>query len=77
MGLSLGLTLVISSTSLGFPRFARKIFDADQSRWRRCGLHFKHTDNIVHFMNAAKHIGLPPIFLPETTDIYDCKNMPR
>ena len=57
--------------------FKRRIFDSDQSRWRRSGLHFKHTDNIVHFMNAAKQIGLPPIFLPETTDIYDRKNMPR
>ena len=67
-----------SRTQEAFHSFScRRIFDSDQSRWRRSGLHFKHTDNIVHFMNAAKQIGLPPIFLPETTDIYDRKNMPR
>ncbi|XP_023331982.1 ras GTPase-activating-like protein IQGAP1, partial [Eurytemora carolleeae] len=54
-----------------------KIFDADQERFRRSGLHFKHTENINFFLQAARHVGLLEIFLPETTDIYDRKNMPR
>jgi len=55
----------------------RKIFDIDQGRWMSHGLHFKHTDNINFFLTAVRKIGLPEIFLPETTDIYDKKNMPR
>jgi len=30
----------------------RKIFDSDQSRWSSGGLHFKHTDNINHFLSG-------------------------
>jgi len=56
---------------------ASKIFDPSQERWRQSGLHFKHTENINYFLQAANHVGLPNIFLPETTDIYDRKNMPR
>jgi len=55
----------------------RKIFDKDQTKYNSTGLHFKHTDNINHFIQAIRHIGLPECFLPETTDIYDRKNMPR
>ncbi len=35
-----------------------KIFDADQERFRRSGLHFKHTENINFFLQAARHVGL-------------------
>ena len=28
-------------------------------------------------MQAVQHIGLPDVFTPETTDVYDRKNMPR
>jgi hypothetical protein len=77
---------------------ARKIFDAEQSKYFASGLHFRHTDNINFFLQAIKYIGLPEvrslerdscfwalsnlkpsfqIFTPETTDIYDRKNMPR
>ena len=28
-------------------------------------------------MQAIRHIGLPEVFTPETTDVYDRKNMPR
>uniref|UniRef100_A0ABM5F3J8 Ras GTPase-activating-like protein IQGAP3 n=1 Tax=Pogona vitticeps TaxID=103695 RepID=A0ABM5F3J8_9SAUR len=54
-----------------------KIYDLDQARFKACGLHFRHTDNINRWRNAMSHIGLPTIFHPETTDIYDKKNMPR
>ncbi|XP_059079464.1 ras GTPase-activating-like protein IQGAP1 [Tigriopus californicus] len=55
----------------------KRIFDVDESRFRERGLHFRHTDNINYFLQAIKNIGLPEIFTPETTDIYDRKNMPR
>ncbi|XP_061461823.1 ras GTPase-activating-like protein IQGAP3 isoform X2 [Rhineura floridana] len=55
----------------------RKIYDLDQARFKACGLHFRHTDNINRWRDAMSRIGLPTIFHPETTDIYDKKNMPR
>ncbi|XP_068616678.1 ras GTPase-activating-like protein IQGAP3 [Brachionichthys hirsutus] len=55
----------------------RKIYDPDQLRYRGAGLQFRHTDNINHWRNAMTTLGLPAIFHPETTDIYDKKNMPR
>ncbi|XP_053134397.1 ras GTPase-activating-like protein IQGAP3 isoform X2 [Hemicordylus capensis] len=55
----------------------RKIYDLDQAHFKACGLHFRHTDNINRWREAMSHVGLPTIFHPETTDIYDKKNMPR
>ncbi|XP_071370167.1 ras GTPase-activating-like protein IQGAP3 [Centroberyx affinis] len=55
----------------------RKIYDPDQQRYQAQGLQFRHTDNINHWRNAMVEVGLPAIFHPETTDIYDKKNMPR
>lgn len=55
----------------------RKIFDKDLSRYKERGLHFRHTDNIMYLIRSMEHIGLPEVFYPETTDIYDMKNMPR
>ncbi|XP_075700515.1 ras GTPase-activating-like protein IQGAP3 [Rhinoderma darwinii] len=55
----------------------KKIYDGDQLRYKAAGLHFRHTDNINHWRRAMSHIGLPTLFQPETTDIYDKKNMPR
>ncbi|XP_063001981.1 ras GTPase-activating-like protein IQGAP3 [Elgaria multicarinata webbii] len=55
----------------------RKIYDLDQARFKACGLHFRHTDNINRWRDAMSRVGLPTIFHPETTDIYDKKNMPR
>ncbi|XP_061409785.1 ras GTPase-activating-like protein IQGAP1 isoform X1 [Lethenteron reissneri] len=55
----------------------RKIYDKEQTRYKAMGLHFRHTDNIIHWLRAMEAIGLPKIFYPETTDIYDRKNMPR
>ena len=37
------------------------IFDDDQSRFRSHGLHFRHTDNINRFLEAAKAVGLPEV----------------
>ncbi|XP_014820489.1 PREDICTED: ras GTPase-activating-like protein IQGAP2 isoform X3 [Calidris pugnax] len=55
----------------------KKIYDVKQERYRRSGLHFRHTDNTVQWLRAMESIGLPKIFYPETTDVYDRKNIPR
>lgn len=55
----------------------RKIFDKDLKVANSRGLHFRHTDNINFFMNGCSKVGLPKVFFPETTDIYDKKNMPK
>ncbi|XP_063819792.1 ras GTPase-activating-like protein IQGAP2 isoform X3 [Pseudophryne corroboree] len=55
----------------------KKIYDVEQTRFRRSGLHFRHTDNTVQWLRAMESIGLPKIFYPETTDVYDRKNIPR
>ncbi|XP_015599510.1 ras GTPase-activating-like protein IQGAP1 [Cephus cinctus] len=54
-----------------------KIYDKDQKRYAIAGLQFRHTDNINHFLRCLKTMQLPLTFQPETTDIYDKKNMPR
>ncbi|XP_063433642.1 ras GTPase-activating-like protein IQGAP1 [Mytilus trossulus] len=61
------------------PKFVpvKRIYDREQTRFQARGLHFRHTDNINHFFIAMEKVGLPKIFYPETTDIYDRKNMPR
>uniref|UniRef100_A0A3Q3ASE7 IQ motif containing GTPase activating protein 1 n=2 Tax=Kryptolebias marmoratus TaxID=37003 RepID=A0A3Q3ASE7_KRYMA len=55
----------------------KKIYDREQTRYKATGLHFRHTDNVIQWLNAMGEKGLPKIFYPETTDIYDRKNMPR
>uniref|UniRef100_A0AAV2MF34 Ras GTPase-activating-like protein IQGAP3 n=1 Tax=Knipowitschia caucasica TaxID=637954 RepID=A0AAV2MF34_KNICA len=55
----------------------KKIYDMDQARYQALGLQFRHTDNINHWRAAMTALGLPAIFHPETTDVYDKKNMPR
>uniref|UniRef100_A0A672QEX7 Ras GTPase-activating-like protein IQGAP1 n=1 Tax=Sinocyclocheilus grahami TaxID=75366 RepID=A0A672QEX7_SINGR len=55
----------------------KKIYDRDQSRYQHSGLHFRHTDNTVQWLRAMESVGLPKIFYPETTDVYDRKNMPK
>uniref|UniRef100_A0A673JPC6 Ras GTPase-activating-like protein IQGAP1 n=1 Tax=Sinocyclocheilus rhinocerous TaxID=307959 RepID=A0A673JPC6_9TELE len=57
--------------------FLKRIYDREQTRYKATGLHFRHTDNIIQWLNAMTDKGLPKIFYPETTDIYDRKNMPR
>lgn len=55
----------------------KRIYDKDQSRFQAKGLHFRHTDNTVQWLRAMEVVGLPKIFYPETTDVYDRKNMPK
>uniref|UniRef100_A0A674MPS1 IQ motif containing GTPase activating protein 2 n=1 Tax=Takifugu rubripes TaxID=31033 RepID=A0A674MPS1_TAKRU len=55
----------------------KRIYDRDQSRYKSSGLHFRHTDNTVQWLRAMESVGLPKIFYPETTDVYDRKNMPK
>uniref|UniRef100_A0AAR2KIM5 IQ motif containing GTPase activating protein 1 n=1 Tax=Pygocentrus nattereri TaxID=42514 RepID=A0AAR2KIM5_PYGNA len=55
----------------------KRIYDREQTRYKATGLHFRHTDNVIQWLNAMADKGLPKIFYPETTDIYDRKNMPR
>ncbi|XP_072316674.1 ras GTPase-activating-like protein IQGAP3 [Eucyclogobius newberryi] len=55
----------------------KKMYDVDQARYQALGLQFRHTDNINHWRAAMTALGLPSIFYPETTDVYDKKNMPR
>ncbi|KAA0723626.1 Ras GTPase-activating-like protein IQGAP1 p195 [Triplophysa tibetana] len=57
--------------------FLKRIYDREQTRYKATGLHFRHTDNTIQWLNAMTDKGLPKIFYPETTDIYDRKNMPR
>ncbi|XP_070512336.1 ras GTPase-activating-like protein IQGAP1 [Cardiocondyla obscurior] len=54
-----------------------KIYDIEQRRYKAAGLQFRHTDNINYFLKCLESEHLPFTFLPETTDIYDKKNMPR
>lgn len=53
------------------------IYDIFQHRYRACGLQFKHTDNINYWIKALNAVNFPRIFHPETTDIFDKKNMPK
>eukprot|EP00117_Sycon_ciliatum_P032454 scpid10084/ scgid25161/ Ras GTPase-activating-like protein IQGAP1; p195 len=55
----------------------KKIYDIDLSVFSSQGLKFRHTDNINFWTNAMSRAGLPKIFYPTTTDIYNRKNMPR
>ncbi|XP_029534209.1 ras GTPase-activating-like protein IQGAP1 isoform X4 [Oncorhynchus nerka] len=55
----------------------KKLYDRDQARYKRTGLHFRHTDNTVQWLRAMESVGLPKIFYPETTDVYNRKNMPK
>ncbi|XP_033978261.1 LOW QUALITY PROTEIN: ras GTPase-activating-like protein IQGAP2 [Trematomus bernacchii] len=55
----------------------KRIYDRDQARYKSNGLHFRHTDNTVQWLRAMESVGLPKIFYPETTDVYDRKNMPK
>ncbi|KAG7199806.1 hypothetical protein KM043_000468 [Ampulex compressa] len=54
-----------------------RIYDPEQRRYAVAGLQFRHTDNINHFLRSLKSMQLPLTFQPETTDVYDKKNMPR
>lgn len=40
-------------------------------------LQFRHSDNIVYFLNGCRLLGLPPIFYFELVDLYEKKNIPK
>ncbi|XP_019496548.1 PREDICTED: ras GTPase-activating-like protein IQGAP2 [Hipposideros armiger] len=37
----------------------KKIYDVEQTRYKKSGLHFRHTDNTVQWLRAMESIGLP------------------
>ncbi|MGH0182853.1 UNVERIFIED_CONTAM: hypothetical protein FKN15_012838 [Acipenser sinensis] len=39
----------------------KKIYDRDQERYMRTGLHFRHTDNTVQWLRAMESKGLPKV----------------
>jgi hypothetical protein len=59
------------------PSINNRIFDENEEHYAAKGLHFRHTDNINIFRSAMAKVSLPASFYPETTDIYDKKNLPR
>ena len=54
-----------------------RLFDLSLERYRDKGLEFRHTDNINFWVQCMERLGLPKVFFPTTTDLYDMKNMPR
>ena len=54
-----------------------RLFDLSLERYRDKGLEFRHTDNINFWIQCMEKLGLPKVFFPTTTDLYDMKNMPR
>ncbi|KAJ7890806.1 hypothetical protein B0H13DRAFT_2530496 [Mycena leptocephala] len=52
------------------PGAVKRIYDAPK-------LDFRHSDNINHFFNFVREIGLPEGFIFELTDLYDKKNLPK
>ncbi|CAL1700973.1 unnamed protein product [Somion occarium] len=40
-------------------------------------LDFRHSDNINHFFNFVRQVGLPESFIFELTDLYEKKNFPK
>lgn len=55
----------------------KKIYDIDQQKYYNTGLQYRHINNIIYFINCIEFMKLPKNYQPETTDIYDKKNMPR
>lgn len=53
------------------------IYDRDERRYKTAGLQYRHTDNINYWLKSLNVVNLPKIFHPETTDVYDKKNMPK
>lgn len=56
---------------------SRHMYDVDQKVYKERGLVFRHTDNVNQWIKAMAKKGMPKIFFPEVTDIYDKKNMPK
>ena len=73
-----GITLV-KVANFVYPAFfpLTRIFDISLHRYREKGLEFRHTDDINFWVECMEKLGLPKVFYPTTTDLYDMKNMPR
>jgi hypothetical protein len=52
----------------------RKVYDLDQAKFKSKGLDFRHTDNLNFFINSLVKLGLPKVFYPSVSDIFDSKN---
>ena len=52
------------------PECVKKVFVADE-------LQYRHTDNINYFLEGLASVAFPKVFLFETFDVYDKKNIPR
>ncbi|XP_065180446.1 uncharacterized protein LOC135811005 [Sycon ciliatum] len=56
----------------------RKAYDLDEKKFLKTGCpDFRHTDNINFWLQSLVKLGLPAVFYPQTTDIYEAKNMPK
>ncbi|KAI9202931.1 uncharacterized protein BJ171DRAFT_460734 [Polychytrium aggregatum] len=53
------------------PSVVKKIFED------RTKLQYRHSDNINYLFDAMRKVGLPEVFIFETTDLYDKKNIPK
>uniref|UniRef100_A0A0N5B8H0 Calponin-homology (CH) domain-containing protein n=1 Tax=Strongyloides papillosus TaxID=174720 RepID=A0A0N5B8H0_STREA len=51
-----------------------KIYDIDQLKHKKEGLHYRHTDNIMLWRNSLTYVKFPEIIIPETVDVYQGKN---
>ncbi|XP_037079650.1 ras GTPase-activating-like protein IQGAP1 [Pollicipes pollicipes] len=59
------------------PDTSRRVYDLQLTRYAARGLQFRHTDNINIWTQTMREMGLPQIFIPTTTDVYEKKNMPK
>lgn len=53
----------------------KRVYDLDQNKYHLKGLDFRHTDNINFFLNCLPQLGLPKVFYPGVTDIFEKKNI--
>uniref|UniRef100_A0AC35TVB6 Calponin-homology (CH) domain-containing protein n=1 Tax=Rhabditophanes sp. KR3021 TaxID=114890 RepID=A0AC35TVB6_9BILA len=51
------------------------IYDKEQEAFNKCGLNFKHLDNICFWKDALTSIGFPNSLVPDNCDIYGGKNV--
>ena len=47
-----------------------RIYDYEQWRYKRLGLHYRHTDNIAHFLKALDAIYLPKVSIKSILVIF-------
>ncbi|VDD87596.1 unnamed protein product [Enterobius vermicularis] len=52
-----------------------KIVDINREHYNKLGLMYRHTDNIMLWRRAVESIRFPEVFIPETSDIYEGRNV--